>query len=98
MMNLGYLIGSILKKELQMFDWLWAIIIGGVAGWVADLVVPGVKVRILGAIIAGVLGGVLGKWLFGFLKLPLDGALWPFIASVVGAIILLLVYRAIAKK
>ena len=81
-----------------MFDWLWAIIIGGVAGWVADLVVPGVKVRILGAIIAGVLGGVLGKWLFGFLKLPLDGALLPFIASVVGAIILLLVYRAIAKK
>jgi len=81
-----------------MLDWLWAIIIGGVAGWVADLLVPGVKVRILGAIIVGVLGGVLGKWLFGFLKLPLTGALWPFIASVVGAIILLLLYRAISKK
>ncbi len=81
-----------------MLDWLWAIILGGVAGWLADLLVKGVKVGVLGAIIAGVLGGVLGKWLFSFLKLPLSGALWPFIASVVGAIILLLVYRAIAKK
>ncbi len=81
-----------------MLDWLWSIIIGGVAGWLADLLVPGVKVGILGAIIAGVLGGVVGKWLFGLLKLPLTGALWPFIAAVVGAIILLLVYRAIAKK
>jgi uncharacterized membrane protein YeaQ/YmgE (transglycosylase-associated protein family) len=80
-----------------MLDWLWSIIIGGVVGWLADLVVPGVKVGILGAIIAGILGGVLGKWLFGLLGLPITGV-WPFIAAVVGAIILLLVYRAIAKK
>lgn len=84
-----------------MFDglnWLWSIVVGGVAGWLADLVVPGVKVGILGAVIAGVLGGVLGRWLFSVLRLPLTGPLWPFIAAVVGAIIILLVYRAIAKK
>lgn len=81
-----------------MLDWLWSIIIGGVVGWLADLLVPGVKVGILGAIIAGILGGVLGKWLFGALKLPLTGAFWPFVAAVVGAIIVLLIYRAIAKR
>ena len=54
-----------------MFDglnWLWTIIVGGIAGWLADMVVPGVKVGVLGAIIAGILGGLLGGWLFGRVK------------------------------
>lgn len=78
--------------------WLWSIIVGGVAGWLADLVVPGVKVGILGAIIAGILGGFLGGWLFGLLGLSTTGTFGVLIAAVVGAIILLLAYRAIAKK
>jgi len=63
-----------------MLDWLWSIIIGGVAGWLADLLVPGVKVGILGAIIAGILGGVLGKWLFGLLGLATTGIIGILIA------------------
>lgn len=27
-------------------NWLWSIVVGGVAGWLADLVVPGVKVGV----------------------------------------------------
>jgi len=72
-----------------MFDglnWLWSIVVGGVAGWLADLVVPGVKVGILGAIIAGILGGFLGGWLFSLLGLGTTNIIGILISAVVGAI------------
>jgi uncharacterized membrane protein YeaQ/YmgE (transglycosylase-associated protein family) len=79
-------------------NWLWTIIVGGLAGWLADMFVPGVKVGILGAIISGILGGLLGGWLFGLLGLGTTSIIGILISAVVGAIIVLLIYRAIAKK
>lgn len=79
-------------------NWLWTIIVGAVAGWLADLVVPGVKVGFLGAIIAGILGGLLGGWLFGLLGISTVGLFGILIAAFVGAIIVLLIYRAIFKR
>ena len=76
---------------------LWTIIVGGIAGWLADQVVPGVKVGLLGAIIAGILGGIVGGWIFGLLGLPTDGLL-VLVGAVIGAIVVLVIYRAIAKK
>lgn len=77
---------------------LWVILIGAVAGWLADMVVPGVKVGLLGAIIAGILGGILGGWLFSLLGLATSGLLGILLAAVVGAIIVLLIYRAISRR
>ncbi|HHX07957.1 MAG TPA: GlsB/YeaQ/YmgE family stress response membrane protein [Chloroflexi bacterium] len=79
-------------------NWLWTIVVGGVAGWLADLVVPGDKVGILGAIIAGIIGGFLGGWIFGLLGLSTTGLVGVLLAAVVGAIIVLIIYRAVAKK
>ncbi len=73
---------------------LWAIIIGFIAGAIAKLLMPGrdpggfivtTLLGIVGAIIATWLGRAIG-W-YG----PNDGA--GLIASIVGAIILLLIYR-----
>ena len=64
-------------------NWLWVIVVGGVAGWLADMLVPGVKVGILGAIIVGILGGFLGGWLFGLLGLATTGIIGILIAAVI---------------
>ena len=78
---------------------LWTIVVGGVAGWLADLAVPGVKVGVLGAIISGILGGLLGGWLFGLLGITLgSGNIGNLVAAFIGAIVVLLIYRAITKK
>jgi len=79
-------------------DFLYWIIVGAIAGWLADMVVPGVKVGVLGAIIAGILGGVVGGWLFSLLGLGASGGMiGSIIVAFVGAIIVLLIYRAIRK-
>ena len=70
--------------------------VGLIAGLLADLVVKRIKVGLIGAVIVGVLGGFLGGWLFDLLKIPSGtGFLWDVISAFVGAVILLLVLRAI---
>ena len=89
------------RKGVKMFEglnWLWTLVAGGVAGWLADKIVPGVKVGFLGAIITGLLGGIVGGWLFSLLNLTANGLIGMMIGAVLGAIIVLLIYRAIKKK
>ena len=74
---------------------LWMIIIGFVIGLVARAIMPGrdpagfivtTVLGILGAVIAGYLGSALGWYA--------QGEPAGFIASVVGALIVLFIYRA----
>ena len=73
---------------------LWMLIIGLVAGAIAKLIMPG---KDPGGIIVTMLIGVAGAFIAGFLGRALgwyetgEGA--GFIASIVGAIALLAVYR-----
>ena len=73
---------------------LWTIIIGAVIGVVAKLLMPG---RDPGGCIITILLGIAGSFLAGFLGRTLgwysEGEPAGFIFSVVGAIILLLIYR-----
>lgn len=82
----------------ENLNWLWTLVAGGIAGWLADLIVPCVKVGFLGAIITGLLGGVVGGWLFSLLNLTANGLIGMIIGAVLGAIIVLFIYRAIKKK
>lgn len=79
-------------------DFIWRIIVGGVAGWLASMVVKSVKVSLLGAIIAGIIGGVVGGFVFDLLKISTGSNLiGQILVPFVGAVIVLLVYRAIRK-
>ena len=52
-------------------EFLYWIIVGLIAGWLAGQVMKGGGYGVLVDIILGILGGVLGGWLFGLL------GLWP---------------------
>ena len=78
---------------------IWTIIIGLVAGVVAKLLMPGkdpggfiitILLGIAGAFVATYLGQAIGWYRAG------EGA--GFIGAVVGAVILLIVYRLVAKR
>ena len=80
-------------------DWLVAIVVGGVAGWLASIVMRrDASMGILMNIIVGVIGAVIGK-----LLLPLVGvsgeANWIawFIAAIIGAIILLAIINLVQR-
>ncbi len=79
------------------------LIVGAIAGFVARAVVPGPDpMGVIGTIVLGIvgsfIGGFLGALLFG--KDALDGLLQPsgIIGSIIGAIIALLVYRAVSGR
>jgi uncharacterized membrane protein YeaQ/YmgE (transglycosylase-associated protein family) len=78
---------------------LWMLIIGLIVGAIAKLIMPGkdpggiivtMLIGIAGAFIAGLLGRALG-W-YG------EGEPAGFIASVVGAILLLIIYRLVTRN
>ncbi|MEP6811193.1 MAG: GlsB/YeaQ/YmgE family stress response membrane protein [Chthoniobacterales bacterium] len=78
---------------------LWTILIGAVIGVVAKLLMPG---RDPGGCIITILLGIAGSFLAGYLGRAMgwyqEGQPAGFIFSVVGAMILLLIYRLIFGK
>jgi uncharacterized membrane protein YeaQ/YmgE (transglycosylase-associated protein family) len=76
---------------------LW-IIVGAVAGLLADAVVGGIGVGLVGAILVGIIGGIIGGWLFSALNISTSGGIiWDIIVSFVGAVVLLLVLRGLRR-
>jgi uncharacterized membrane protein YeaQ/YmgE (transglycosylase-associated protein family) len=75
------------------------LLIGGVAGWLAGLIMKGGGFGILGNIIAGVIGALLGGWLFRLLGISVGGE-WvgALVTATVGAVVLLFVVGLIKKK
>jgi uncharacterized membrane protein YeaQ/YmgE (transglycosylase-associated protein family) len=74
------------------------IIVGGIAGWLAGLVMRGGGYGVLIDIILGILGGVLGGWIFGRLGVwPAGGALGALIVAFVGAVILVGITRILKR-
>jgi uncharacterized membrane protein YeaQ/YmgE (transglycosylase-associated protein family) len=86
-------------KEIRM-HWLWVFLIGLVVGLVAKLLMPGKDPGgfIITAII-GIAGSLLATWVgqnvFGWYQ---EGQSAGFIASVIGAIVLLLIYHLLRRK
>src|ERR687885_2471365 len=78
------------------------IIVGAIAGFIARAVVPGPDpMGVVGTIVLGIIGSFVGGFL-GYLIFHKDasqGALQPsgIIGSIIGAIVVLLVYRAATR-
>ena len=82
---------------MESHGWLMWIIIGGIAGGIAKLLMPG---KDPGGCIITILLGIAGALLMGFLgqALGFDGDGAGFVAAIVGAFVILFVYRLIAGR
>ena len=75
------------------------IIIGLIAGALAKLIMPGDDPGgIIITIVIGMVGSVLGGFLAGLVGLGGGGLIWSIIVAIIGAIILLAIYRAVAGR
>lgn len=71
----------------QLVVW---IIVGGIAGLLADAFVKRVHVGLVAAVVVGILGAFLGGWLFGVLGIAIGGGIiGAIVVAFVGAVILL---------
>jgi uncharacterized membrane protein YeaQ/YmgE (transglycosylase-associated protein family) len=79
---------------------LIALIVGGVAGWLAGLLVQGTGFGLVGDIVIGILGALIAAWLFPALGIALTlggGIIGAILTAFIGAVILLLVVRVIKQ-
>lgn len=77
------------------------IIVGAIAGFVASKVVSGKGMGLLWDIAVGILGAFLGGWLAGLAGLevsPGTFTLGGLVSAFVGAVILLVVFRALTQR
>lgn len=68
---------------------LWYIIIGIVAGFLAGRIMRGGGFGLIVNLILGIIGGVLGGWVFGLFDIAAYGILGNLVTSTVGAILVL---------
>jgi uncharacterized membrane protein YeaQ/YmgE (transglycosylase-associated protein family) len=79
----------------QLVVW---IVVGGIAGILADILIKGIRVDLIGAIVVGILGAFIGGWLFSALGITIGaGFISDIITSLVGAVVLLLILRSLKR-
>jgi uncharacterized membrane protein YeaQ/YmgE (transglycosylase-associated protein family) len=79
---------------------IW-IIVGAIAGFVASKVLTGKGMGLLWDIVVGILGAFLGGWLAGLAGIPVSTGTFSIsglLAAFVGAVILLVVFRAVTHR
>ena len=76
---------------------IW-LIVGGVAGWLAGMVVKGGGYGLIGDIIVGIIGGLIAGWLLPQIGILIGGGIvGSIINAFIGAVILLLILRLIKR-
>jgi uncharacterized membrane protein YeaQ/YmgE (transglycosylase-associated protein family) len=79
-------------------NFLWFLIVGLVAGWLAGVLVKGGGFGLIGDLIVGVLGAFLGGFLFSSFGASAGGGLiGSIVVATIGAIVLLLIVRVIKR-
>lgn len=77
---------------------VWWLIVGGLAGWVAGMIMRGGGFGIISNIVIGILGAVLGGLIFGWLGVGAAGFWGAFVVSLIGAVILLAIASIFVRK
>jgi len=76
--------------------WIVTIVIGGIIGWLASIVMKtNAQMGIIANVLVGIVGSVLGSWLAGLLGVPPTSAVVGYIISIVGAVILIAILKAL---
>ena len=82
----------------MLLDIIVWIVIGAIAGILADWAIKGIRLHLIGKIIVGILGGVAGGYVWSLLTGEPLGFLGKIIAAFVGAAIFLIILRMIRGK
>jgi uncharacterized membrane protein YeaQ/YmgE (transglycosylase-associated protein family) len=78
-------------------EFVWFILVGLIAGWLAGMLVKGGGFGILGDIVIGILGALVGGFLFGVLGFSWGGFLGSIVVATIGAVVLIFVLRLIKR-
>lgn len=79
-------------------NFIWFLIIGTIAGFLAGVIMKGGGFGLLGDLVLGIFGAILGGWLFGVLGIyPEGGLLGSLVTALIGAIVLIAIVRVFKR-
>jgi len=79
-------------------EFIWFILIGLTAGWLAGKMMNGGGLGIIGNIITGILGSIIGGFLFHIFGVSMGGGiLGTIIVATIGAVTLIFTLRLINR-
>lgn len=75
------------------------IVLGAIAGWIGSLIVNKTGEGLFRDILLGIVGGIVGGWIFSAAgSTGVTGFnLWSLFVAVMGAVVVLVLYHAIAR-
>jgi uncharacterized membrane protein YeaQ/YmgE (transglycosylase-associated protein family) len=69
--------------------WLWFLIIGVIAGWLAGKLTRGHGFGLIGDLVVGILGALIGGFIFRVLGVVSFTLIGSLVSATVGAVVLL---------
>jgi len=79
-------------------NWIWFLLIGAIAGWLAGQITRGRGFGLVGDIVVGIVGALVGGFVFSLIGLQSYGTLGALVTATVGAVILLALLRMVFKR
>lgn len=79
-------------------EFIWFILIGLIAGWLAGVLMKGGGFGVIGDIVIGVVGALIGGFLFTALGVSMGGGLLgSIVVATIGAVVLIFLLRLIKR-
>ena len=76
--------------------WLVTIVIGGIVGWLASIVMKtNAQMGLIANVIVGIVGSALGFWLAGLFGFSASSPIAGYIIAIAGAAILIFILKAL---
>jgi uncharacterized membrane protein YeaQ/YmgE (transglycosylase-associated protein family) len=84
--------GSFDNQGRKNMSWIISLIIGGVVGWLASIVMKtNAQMGWIANVAVGVVGSMLGYWIAGMLGFAAIGGIARFIVAIAGAVLLIFI-------
>ncbi len=75
-------------------SWIISLIIGGIVGWLASIVMKtNAQMGLIANVLVGVVGSILGYWIAGQLGIVAAGSLLGFVIAIIGAVLLIFILQ-----
>jgi uncharacterized membrane protein YeaQ/YmgE (transglycosylase-associated protein family) len=77
-------------------SWIATLILGGIVGWLASIIMKtNAQMGLIANVLVGVGGSALGYWIAGLLGMAPTGGIGRFIVALIGAVILIFLLRKV---
>ncbi len=73
-------------------SWIISLIIGGIVGWLASIIMKtNAQMGLIANILVGIVGSLLGFWLAGLMGIAPTGGILRFLIALGGAVLLIFI-------